>query len=166
MAFRSDRGELMATHPLHMMDGDSFERVVHLDYCEICASQIPTVVFWRMYHPDAIKPIPIDGRADATAVRQALNAARERTRRHYRRCGTCASAEWMRRTGMREDTIRKHESRERERLRSARRANGTEMRASMAAENAEDQYDRSGEAWFGCALGEQTRVCFRSRNTR
>jgi hypothetical protein len=23
-----------------------------------------------------------------------------------------------------------------------------------------------GESWFGCALGEQTRVCFRSRNTR
>jgi hypothetical protein len=143
----------MATHPLHMMDGDSFERIVHLDYCEVCHDQIPTVVFWLMYRPGAIVGDPIKGRADPIAIRESLKIARDAARRHYKLCGVCGWISHMRKRGYPWPRLREIEGRERAKMRAKRLKDSAEMRAQLAAEPPEDVYDRGAYTSFlGCGL--------------
>jgi hypothetical protein len=53
--------------------------------------------------------------------------------------------------------------------RDAEMARRAKLEATRARDTDTDGFDlrlHDGESWFGCALGEQNRVCFRSRNTR
>jgi hypothetical protein len=59
--------------------------------------------------------------------------------------------------------------REEAKPRDAEMARRAKMNAIPKRDTDTDGFDlrlHDGESWFGCALGEQTRVCFRSRNTR
>jgi hypothetical protein len=54
-------------------------------------------------------------------------------------------------------------------FRDAEMARRAKLEATRVRDTDTDGFDlrlHDGESWFGCALGEANRVCFRSRNTR